>query len=720
MMKPNRYGSLRRILLCIGMAIGSTLMPAAVVQAGTVNSLTVTSNGPWSVGQNNAQYTITLAHTRGGNNTVTLNDQLPAGLWPTWSGTRTTGSGGSGSGSSAFGCTNDFDNMTKRYAVACTNNNTQGGTITLTFPVWVDQLSVGTVSNAVSATASGGNITSSTHSTTVGSVQSVAWTQSCTALGGSLGSNRFANNGTFGTIASNTVGNATAVNSSSQLPAGATTMNYNDGNLADGDYRVSNRASKLPTARDNNWYWTVGDHTSLASNGGKGDPNHLMMVMNASYDPGIFYQETLTVSQHTTYEFSLWSIHANNLNFYSPLPMNIVLAVDRIGVDDDNDGITDEPGEEQVISSSGNIAGTNVPIWRQTGALFNSGNATQIRFIFRNNGPGGGGNDLAIDDVMLGQCSGLPSGSVRGTLYYDDNRNNSLDGAETGRLPAGVSVELRDANGLVVATTLTDANGAYQFLGVPVVPNANYSVRVVTSDTDIPAGAVLGTANNVAVTLTQGGTAIVNFGFDAIRLTLRKQWTGAAINDAVTISAQSGGTTLRSFSAVANSADELDVDATPVFLVAGTTVTISEAFTTGVAAQYQSQLACTGATDTDPSNGLQVVAADAVIVCTYTNSRRYADLSITKTNNASVLLSGTTTTYTIVVSNAGPQAANGAVLRDPAPTGMTCSAVSCAGATSGAVCPAVSVAALQSPAGVTINTLPSGSSLTFTLTCAIP
>ena len=74
----------------------------------------------------------------------------------------------------------------------------------------------------------------------------------------------------------------------------------------------------------------------------------------------------------------------------------------------------------------------------------------------------------------------------------------------------------------------------------------------------------------------------------------------------------------------------------------------------------------------------------------------------------------------IVVSNAGPQAANGAVLRDPAPTGMTCSAVSCAGATSGAVCPAVSVAALQSPAGVTINTLPSGSSLTFTLTCAIP
>ncbi len=89
MMKPNRYGSLRRILLCIGMAIGSTLMPAAVVQAGTVNSLTVTSNGPWSVGQNNAQYTITLAHTRGGNNTVTLNDQLPAGLWPTWSGTRT-------------------------------------------------------------------------------------------------------------------------------------------------------------------------------------------------------------------------------------------------------------------------------------------------------------------------------------------------------------------------------------------------------------------------------------------------------------------------------------------------------------------------------------------------------------------------------------------------------------------------------------------------------
>jgi uncharacterized repeat protein (TIGR01451 family) len=104
-----------------------------------------------------------------------------------------------------------------------------------------------------------------------------------------------------------------------------------------------------------------------------------------------------------------------------------------------------------------------------------------------------------------------------------------------------------------------------------------------------------------------------------------------------------------------------------------------------------------------------------------------ADLQITKTNTPGVngdvdqavdtVTSGVTTAYTIVVSNTGPTSANGTVVRDPVPTGLTCSAVTCGGPTGGAVCPAVSLAALQSPAGVTIATLPANSSLTFTLTC---
>lgn len=656
------------------------LLPAVAAQAGTVpnNGVSVTSNGPWTVGQQNgssaatAQYTITLSHNRSGSgtNNVTVTDQLPIGIWPGWSGTQTF---------SSFSCSQSFDNGSKRYTVTCTRSNAPDGSQSFSLPVWVDQLATGSVSNSVSAVGTSGQTRTASTSTTVIGVDSVAWANSCTAVGGSLSVNQFAANGTFGSIGSNTVGNATAVNSTSVLASGSTAMSYSAGDLADGEYRISNRLSKLSTSRDGNWFWTVGDHSSLGTNGGRGDPNQLMMVMNASIDPDVFYAETLNVAAHTTYEFSLWGIHGNNpvSSYFSgggrvPLPYNLVLAVDRIGVDDDNDGTVDEAGEEQVIVSSGNVAATNRPTWRQYGALFNSGTATQVRFIFRNNGPGGGGNDLAIDDMLLAQCAGLPSGNLQGTLYHDDNRNNTLDGSETGRLPAGVSVELRNNNGLVVATAQTDANGNYQFTGIPVVPNANYSVRVVTGDTDIPAGVTLGTPNNVAVTLTQGGTATVNFGFDAIRLTLRKQWVGAAVNDAVTVSAQSGGSTLRSFNAVANAADELDTDSASVYLTAGSTVTFSETFTTGAAQNYESQLACTGSTDTDPSDGLQVAAADANIVCTYANTRKVADLSIAKTNNATSLVRGTQTTYVVTVTNNGPSAVTGAVVNDTPGPGLTC------------------------------------------------
>src|SRR5207342_67291 len=66
------------------------------------------------------------------------------------------------------------------------------------------------------------------------------------------------------------------------------------------------------------------------------------------------------------------------------------------------------------------------------------------------------------------------------------------------------------------------------------------------------------------------------------------------------------------------------------------------------------------------------------------------------------------------VSNAGPAAANGAVVTDAAVANFTASAVSCGGESGGAVCPvAPTVAQLQ--AGLAIPTLPSGGSVTLTL-----
>ena len=95
-----------------------------------------------------------------------------------------------------------------------------------------------------------------------------------------------------------------------------------------------------------------------------------------------------------------------------------------------------------------------------------------------------------------------------------------------------------------------------------------------------------------------------------------------------------------------------------------------------------------------------------------------ANLGVTKTNGASGVAAGGLVTYTVVVSNAGPSAASGAVLTDPAVANLTVTGVNCASTTGGAVCPsagATTVPLLQG-SGIVISTLPAASSVTFAVT----
>ena len=73
------------------------------------------------------------------------------------------------------------------------------------------------------------------------------------------------------------------------------------------------------------------------------------------------------------------------------------------------------------------------------------------------------------------------------------------------------------------------------------------------------------------------------------------------------------------------------------------------------------------------------------------NVRPEANLAITKTGPATIV-NGGAITYTMVVSNAGPQAGSGAQFTDNVPGVITGVAASCGAATGGAVCGAVNVA----------------------------
>ena len=90
-----------------------------------------------------------------------------------------------------------------------------------------------------------------------------------------------------------------------------------------------------------------------------------------------------------------------------------------------------------------------------------------------------------------------------------------------------------------------------------------------------------------------------------------------------------------------------------------------------------------------------------------------ANLAITKTDGVANITAGNVVTYTIVVSNAGPDASNGSIVTDTVPATVTTVTWTCGTPTGGATCGAAS------GSGNSISTtanLPSGSSLKYTVT----
>jgi uncharacterized repeat protein (TIGR01451 family) len=98
-----------------------------------------------------------------------------------------------------------------------------------------------------------------------------------------------------------------------------------------------------------------------------------------------------------------------------------------------------------------------------------------------------------------------------------------------------------------------------------------------------------------------------------------------------------------------------------------------------------------------------------------------ADLSISKSNVLNTLTAGQITTYTLVVNNAGPASANNALLKDPATTGLSCTSVSCTGATGAASCASLGLVnlSLLQASGIVLNNFPAGSSYTFQVACGV-
>jgi len=168
------------------------------------------------------------------------------------------------------------------------------------------------------------------------------------------------------------------------LPAGTTSYSYVNGAPSDGSYTISSFTQYF------DWHNTA-DHTT-------GDVNGRSFIVNASFTAGEFYNRRVTgLCENTTYQFAAWLLNllpSPNACPGGGIPINV-----RFEIWDGAD--------TQLLASgnTGDIGAKTAPIWENYGLVFQTlpgQNDVILKMI--NNGNGGCGNDLAIDDITFRPC----------------------------------------------------------------------------------------------------------------------------------------------------------------------------------------------------------------------------------------------------------------------------------------------------------------------------
>ena len=173
------------------------------------------------------------------------------------------------------------------------------------------------------------------------------------------------------------------------LPSGFTNYQFVTGDPNDGEYTVSSQVGQ------GNSTWHPYFPSTTISNG-------KALVVNASYTSGQFFSTTITgLCQNTTYEFSAFLMNVYDRSSAACEDGGIPVDVRFEIWDETNTTLL-------KVMSSGEVTSTSAPKWERFGLTFRSGvgQASIILKMF-NNGEGGCGNDLAIDDIIFRSCGDL-------------------------------------------------------------------------------------------------------------------------------------------------------------------------------------------------------------------------------------------------------------------------------------------------------------------------
>ena len=251
--------------------------------------------------------------------------------------------------------------------------------------------------------------------------------------------------------------------SDNKLNPKRTTYSFAQGPPKDGYYKVSSNT---------NWYgwFPTKDHTP-------NDKNGKCLIVNASNEPGEFFtMPVFGLCENTTYEFSSWLInlfpaHNKVCGFFKnerANPINITFEIW-----DSNGALLLKKGD------TGNIYGSSRPNWKQYGLVFKTKpGQTSVILKMRNNGVGGCGNDLAIDDIMFRTCGDS-------VIIEDETKGRHHIFVEENTLP--FSTILNAVPDLSVFSShfyqWQKSDDAVNWINLPKATNSSFSVKNVNAVT---------------------------------------------------------------------------------------------------------------------------------------------------------------------------------------------------------------------------------------------
>ncbi len=236
-------------------------------------------------------------------------------------------------------------------------------------------------------------------------------------------------------------------------------------------------------------------------------------------------------------------------------------------------------------------------------------------------------------------------------------------------------------------------------------PNNNSATDTdpFTAQADLSITKTNGTSTVVAGTATTYTIVVTNNGPSAVSGAAVTDTIPAALTNATWMCAASAGGSCGApnGSGNINTTVSLMPGATATFTLTGTIATDATGSVVNTAAVSPPQTV----TDTNPGNN---TATDTDMVSAA------ADLAIVKTNNATSVVAGSQTTYSIVVTNSGPSAVTGARVVDALPSNLTNATWTCS-ASAGSSCVAANG---TGSIDTTVNLL-NGGNATFMLTATV-